>query len=102
MAMTDANTATTTSRTDRWPDALWAPSWETGNARASSPPEHHAWGAVTVVGAADGRAYGRASADAARDGSSIGRSDRWRGRRADQRRLARRPVDDRFLPWGSA
>src|SRR6476620_6566799 len=55
-------------------DALWAPSWATGNALASSPPEHRAWGAVTVGDAAgDRRARGRASEGALRrDGGDRG------------------------------
>ena len=35
-------------RNERRRDARWAPSWDMGNALASSPPEHRAWGAVTV------------------------------------------------------
>jgi hypothetical protein len=67
---------------DRRRDALWAPFWDTGNALASSPPEHRAWGAVTVGGAAgDRRARGHASVRGARGWGRSGRGPTgWRGR----------------------
>src|SRR6478672_1805788 len=42
VAKTAAIARLTSSRRVRWPDALWAPSWWTGNALASSLPEHRA------------------------------------------------------------
>src|SRR5436190_17567594 len=47
-ASTAASIARAKNRTDRWRDALWAPSWATGNGLASSLPERRAWGAATV------------------------------------------------------
>src|SRR5262245_17509500 len=54
----------TASRRSLWPDALWAPSWATGNALASSLPEHRAWVTVTVVGAAAAECWDTANASA--------------------------------------
>src|SRR5258708_38935020 len=89
-AMTEASAAIAMRRNDpkvRRPDALWAPWWDTGNALASSPPEHRAWGAVTVGVAAGDR---REHADARRGARSAGMGAI--GRSSD--RVARPAVED--------
>src|SRR6476646_2985632 len=99
-ARTEAMTATPKGRmveNDRRRDALWAPSWDTGNALASSPPEHRAWGAETVGGAAgDRRARGHASGRAVRGMGAIGRGPTgWRGRDPGPKRGGSRSATDR-------
>src|SRR5215210_2310409 len=73
----------TLSRSDRWPDALWAPLLGTGKTLASSLPEHRAWGTATVVvpPAAEGRARRGADCETVHrtaDWGSVARSDRER------------------------
>src|SRR5215210_7087767 len=84
-ARMEASAATAISRitrNGRWTDALWAPSWETGNALASSPPEHRAWGAVTVGHAAGGQEEREMPSRGTRGMGATGvRSDRRAGRR---------------------
>src|SRR5262245_15169634 len=64
VATTAAIVIPTTIRRIRLADALWAPSWATGNGLASSLPEHRAWVAVTECFRRRQRTRGRAWARA--------------------------------------
>jgi hypothetical protein len=48
LTISAATRETTVRRMDRRMDARWAPLVGTGKSHASSPPEHRAWGTVTV------------------------------------------------------